>query len=159
MAVVDSQGTQAFTIVDGEIVRFKCMKKIGFGQDSFGKIDITCLEAKSKKYKRGMRDPGEGAYEIIYDDENISHDRLIEIAEKGDELPWYIGSGHSADEPTIAAGGAVTLPTTRAWNEFDAYINPTAPNDIEVDSVLGYNFAVVRTSAVKRTKRVIAVVP
>lgn len=154
MAVVKTQGTQLFTVIDDEVVKFVCVKKIGYGQDSFGKIDITCLDADSKRYSRGMRDPGEGSVEINYDDENTSHDRLIEIAESGEELTWYVGSGHTTDMPTVAAG-VVTLPPARAWNSFKAYINPTAPNDVEVDSVESYTFALVRNSGITRTKRVI----
>ena len=154
MAVVKTKGTQAFVVIDDEIVRFKCLKKIGYGQDSFSKIDITCLDAESKQYERGIRDPGEGSIELNYDDENTSHDRLLEIAESGEKLKWYIGSGHSAAEPTVAAG-VVTLPPSRSWNEFTAYINPTAPNDIEIDAVESYTFALVRVSPVVRKKRTI----
>lgn len=157
MPVVKTQGTQGFTVWKGAIVQVKCVKKYGYGQDSFSKIDITCLDAESKQYERGMRDPGEGSIEINYDDTNTSHDTLIEIAESGEKLIWYIGSGHSKDAPTLAApGGEVTLPTNRSWNQFEAYINPTAPNDVEVDAVESYAFTMVRTSKVTRTKRVIA---
>lgn len=154
MSVVKNQGTQAFVVIDDEVVRFKCVKKIGYGQDTFSKIDVTCLDAESKEYERGMRDPGEGSVEINYDDENTSHDRLLEIAESGEKLDWYIGSSHSKDEPTIAAG-VVTLRPSRSWNQFKGYINPTAPNDVEIDSVESYTFALIRVSGVKRTKRTI----
>ncbi|NWK74159.1 structural protein 3 family protein [Acinetobacter sp. SwsAc6] len=159
MAVVKTQGTQGFVVWDDEILRFKCVKKYGYGQDSFSKIDVTCLDADSKTYERGMRDPGEGSIEITYDDENDSHDKLIEIAESGKTLTWYIGSGHSKDAPTIDPVVGVKLPTTRAWNEFKAYINPTAPNDVEVDSVESYTFALVRNSGITRHKRTIVVGP
>lgn len=158
MAVVKTQGTQAFVVIGDKVVCFKCLKKIGYGQDSFSKIDITCLDAKSKQYERGMRDPGEGSVELNYDDENLSHDQLLELAESGEKKVWYIGSGHSEDAPTLA-GGVVTLPPSRSWNQFTAYINPTAPNDIEVDAVESYTFTLVRVSPVVRKKRTIAVVP
>ena len=83
---------------------------------SFAKIDITCLEAESKQYTRGMRDPGEGSIEINYDDENTSHDRLLEIAESGEVLEWHVGSGHSNDAPTYEAVAGIDLPETRSWN-------------------------------------------
>ena len=35
---------------------------------------------------RGIRDPGEGSFDIDYDDENASHDKLAELAETGIEL-------------------------------------------------------------------------
>lgn len=155
MPVVKTQGTQGFTVWNDVLVQVKCVKKYGYGQDSFSKIDITCLEAEDKEYERGMRDPGEGSIEINYDDTNTSHDTLLEIAESGEKLIWYIGSGHSKDAPTLAVGGEVTLPTTRSWNQFKAYINPTAPNDVEVDAVESYAFTMVRCSKVTRTKRVI----
>ena len=155
MAVSKTKGTQVFTVIDGQVVRFICLKKVGYGQDSFAKIDITCLEADSKQYTRGMRDPGEGSIEINYDDENTSHDRLLEIAESGEVLEWHVGSGHSNDAPTYEAVAGIDLPETRSWNSFKAYINPTAPNDVEVDSVESYTFAMIRTSGVTRTKRTI----
>ncbi len=71
MANVKTQGTQLFTVIDGQVVRFVCTKKIGFGQDSDWEIDVTCLDAETKEYMRGMRDPGEGAIDIDYDDTNI----------------------------------------------------------------------------------------
>ncbi|MGK6755226.1 phage tail tube protein [Acinetobacter baumannii] len=54
---------------------------------------MSCAE--SKQYVRGMRDPGEGAIEIDYDDTNTSHDKLIEIAESGEILEGRC-SGHAA---------------------------------------------------------------
>ena len=65
---------------------------------------------------------------------------------------------HSEDAPTVA-GSVVTLPPSRSWNQFTAYINPTAPNDIEVDAVESYTFTLVRVSAVVRKKRTIPVAP
>lgn len=156
MANVKTQGTQAFTVIDGQVFRFVCMKKIGFGQDSFGKIDVTCLEAESKKYLRGMRDPGEGSFDIDYDDENASHDKLAELAEKGEELDWYIGSSHSKTPPTYnAITKEIDLPDDRMWLSFKGYVNDAAPNDIEVDAALGYSYTLVRTSKVTKTKRTV----
>ncbi|MBR7715533.1 phage tail tube protein [Acinetobacter nosocomialis] len=156
MANVKTQGTQAFTVIDGQVFRFVCMKKIGFGQDSFGKIDVTCLEAESKKYLRGMRDPGEGSFDIDYDDENASHDKLAELAEKGVELDWYIGSSHSKTPPTYnATTNEIDLPDDRMWLSFKGYVNDAAPNDIEVDAALGYSYTLVRTSKVTKTKRTV----
>lgn len=156
MAATKTKGTQLFTVIDGQVVKFICLKKIGYGQDSFGKIDITCLESESKEYLRGIRDPGEGSVEINYDDANTSHNRLIELAKSGDVLDWHVGSGHSKDAPTYSAETGVNLPPSRSWNSFKAYLNDAAPNDIEVDSVESYTFAIVRTSEVTRTNRTVA---
>ena len=45
MAHVKAQGTQVFAVVDGAVVRFTCPKAFSFGEDSFSKIDSTCLDS------------------------------------------------------------------------------------------------------------------
>lgn len=153
MAVNTTQNMQAFALIDKKIVRFTCPKNIKFGQDSFGKIDVTCLDAESKQYLRGMRDPGEAGIGINYNDENTSHEDLLKLAEDGTVVQWFIGSNHSAEPPTYTEGSDVTLPKTRNWWSFNGYMNDTAPNDIEVDAAMAYDFTIIRTSKVKRTKR------
>ncbi|CAM0579088.1 phage tail tube protein [Acinetobacter baumannii] len=152
---VKAQKTQLFTVIAGTVVRFICPKRISFGQDSFGKIDVTCLDADVKEYERGMRDPGEGAIGIDLDDENTSHDKLLEIAASGEKLQWYVGSSHSVTPPTYDATTGIDLPETRSWWSFEGYLNDAAPNDIEVDTVIGYEFTLVRTSGVTYTKRTV----
>lgn len=153
MAVNTTQEMQIFALINKKIVRFVCPKNIKFGQDSFGKIDVTCLDAKNKQYLRGMRDPGEAGIGINYNDENTSHEELLQLAEAGTEVQWFVGSNHTAEPPTYVEATGVTLPTTRNWWSFDGYMNDAAPNDIEVDAAVGFDFTIVRTSAVKRTKR------
>ena len=155
MANVKTQKTQLFTVVGGQVVRFICPKRISFGQDSFGKIDVTCLDADTKEYERGMRDPGEGAVGIVYNDTNLSHDKLLEIAESGEKLDWYVGSSHSTTPPTYDNTTGIDLPDDRSWWSFKGYLNDAAPSDIEVDAVLEYEFPLVRTSKVTFTKRTV----
>ncbi|MDW7612170.1 structural protein 3 family protein, partial [Acinetobacter baumannii] len=50
----------------------------------------------------------------------------------------------------------IDLPKDRMWWSFKGYINPTAPNAFEVDSVVGYSFTLIRTSGVTTTKRTVA---
>ncbi|MDT1898866.1 structural protein 3 family protein, partial [Acinetobacter baumannii] len=49
----------------------------------------------------------------------------------------------------------IDLPETRSWWSFEGYLNDAAPNDIEVDTVIGYEFTLVRTSGVTYTKRTV----
>ena len=155
MANVKTKGTQLFTVIDGQVVKFICMKKIGFGQDSFSKLDVTCLEAEIREYERGIRDPGEGAIAIDYNDTNTSHDKLAEIADSGEKLDWYVGTGESTSAPTYDATTGIDLPDDRNWLSFKGYLNDAAPNDLEVDAMMGYEYTLVRTSKVTRTKRTV----
>lgn len=158
MALTKTQGTQVFALIGEKIVRFVCPQNFKFGQDSFGKIDITCLDAETKQYMRGLRDPGEAGMGINHDDKNASHEELIALAESGESVNWYVGTSHSKEEPTYVAPTdenetGVTLPKTRAWFHFKAYMNDTPPSDIETDSVLKFDYTIIRTSKVSYTKR------
>lgn len=153
MALSKTQKTHIFALINKKIVRFVCPQNFKFGQDSFGKIEVTCLDADSKQYVRGIRDPGESGIGINYDDENTSHEELLKLAESGEIVEWFVGSSHSATPPTYEESTGVTLPPTRNWWSFKGYMNDTAPSDIEVDSVMKYDFVIVRTTGVTRTKR------
>lgn len=152
MARIKSNGTQIFAVIGAAVVRFSCPKAFSFGEDSFSKIDATCLDSETKDYERGIRDPGEGSLQIDLDDENASHAQLIQLAESGEKIEWHIGSSHSKTEPTYEPVGGIDLPKDRIWWSFQGYINPSAPT-IEQDTLVGYTFTLVRTSAVITTMR------
>lgn len=154
MARIKSQGTQVFAVVGAAVVRFSCPKAFTFGEDSFSKIDATCLDSDTKDYERGMRDPGEGSLQIDLDDENASHLQLIQLADSGEKVEWYVGSSHSKKPPTYEAIAGIELPEDRIWWSFEGYLNPAAPN-METDALVGYTFGLVRTSKVTTTPRVI----
>lgn len=160
MALTKTQNTQVFAEVGGKIIRFVCPKNFKFGQDSFGKIDVTCLDADSKQYLRGIRDPGEAGIGINYDDEEEGHNELLAVAESGEVVTWHVGSSHSKSPPTIdSTTKKAKLPEDRTWWTFQGYMNDTAPNDIEVDAVINFDFVIVRTSKVTTTKRKITTTP
>lgn len=152
MARIKSNGTQIFAVIGAAVVRFSCPKAFSFGEDSFSKIDATCLDSETKDYERGIRDPGEGSLQIDLDDENASHAQLIQLAESGEKIEWHIGSSYSKTEPTYEAVAGIDLPKDRIWWSFQGYINPSAPT-IEQDTLVGYTFTLVRTSAVITTMR------
>ncbi|OTG85817.1 structural protein 3 family protein [Acinetobacter sp. ANC 4558] len=154
MANVKAQGTQVFAVIDNTVVRFSCPKAFTFGDDTFTKIDTTCLDSDTKDYERGLRDPGEGSIQIDLDDENASHLQLIELADSGNKIEWYIGSSHSKSPPTYESVSGIALPEDRIWWSFKGYINPAAPT-IETDAMVGYTFTLIRTSAVVITPRTV----
>ncbi|WP_044738580.1 phage tail tube protein [Acinetobacter tandoii] len=154
MARIKAQRTQVFAVIAGAVVRFSCPKAFTFGEDSFSKIDATCLDSDTKDYERGLRDPGEGSIKIDLDDENASHLQLIALADSGEKVEWYVGSSHNQTPPTYDVTTGIDLPETRIWWSFQGYLNPAAPT-VEQDSLIGYTFTLVRTSAVITTPRVI----
>lgn len=148
MARIKSQGTKIYALVGAAIVRFSCYKDVDLGQDSTSKIDVTCRDADEKSYEKGVTDPGEGSLTVQLDDENASHANILELAESGQELKWFVGDKGDGAEPTVAAGtGVVTLPKTRNWVTFTGYLNKAAPSMADND-VWTYAFPLVRTSSV-----------
>lgn len=154
MARIKSQGTQIFGVIDSKVVRFICPKAFSFGEDSFTKIDATCLDSDTKDYERGLRDPGEGSIQIDLDDENTSHFQLIDLADSGQKIEWYVGSNHGKTPPTYDKTTGVQLPEDRVWWSFQGYLDPAAPT-IEGDSLINYTFKLIRTSAVITTARTV----
>ena len=92
MANIRSNGTKIYALVKGVIVAFMCYNAIDLGADTVNRIDISCLDQNFKKYMKGSRDPGEGSLTVQLDDENASHAQLLEIAEDGGNLEWFLGS-------------------------------------------------------------------
>ena len=154
MARIKSNGTQVYAVIGEAVVRFSCPKAFSFGEDSFSKLDATCLDSDTKDYERGLRDPGEGSIQIDLDDENASHMQLIQLADSGEKVEWHVGSSHSKTAPTYEAVAGIDLPEDRIWWSFEGYINPAAPTT-EQDALVGYTFTIVRTSAVVTTPRVV----
>lgn len=154
MARIKSQGTQIFAVINKAILRFSCPTSFSMGDDSFSKIDATCLDADTKDYERGLREPGEGAIGINLDDENASHLQLTQLADSGDKVQWYIGGSQSKTPPTYKDVEGIELPEDRTWWSFEGYVNPATPKT-ESDSLVKYDFVLVRTSKVVTTHRVI----
>ena len=144
MATILSNGTMLYGVVDDAIFRFECFTALDLGQDTYSKIAINCLDSKVKRSRRGSVEIGEGSITFQIEDDNPSHAKLFLLVESGEEIDFYLGSGESDDAPTIAVD-EVTLPTTRTWVTFSAYLNGANPT-IEEDGVWTYAFPLIRTS-------------
>ncbi|MGQ7253979.1 phage tail tube protein [Vreelandella titanicae] len=110
----------------GAIVRLKRLTAFNPGASPKTQIDDTDLEeTESMQYVAGLGQPGQGAIAINCDPNETSHILLQEMAEGGSTpvIEWYIGwsDGEKTIEPTIEAE-VVTLPDTRTWYTFRAYV-------------------------------------
>ena len=155
MSKIKSNGTALFGILGGtRVVRFRCFRGVELGQDTVGKIDISCLDEDTKKYMAGSVDPAEGSLTVQLDDENITHAELLALAESSEDIPWYLRAPVPEENTdtivpvlTGAYGDEVTLPTTVTWAAFTGYLTSVGPT-VEIDDVWTYAFPLVRTSKI-----------
>lgn len=128
-----TKGTSVFfQDPDGNIVRVKKLTAFNPGSSPKTQIDQTDLEeTEAMRYEAGLAQPGQGSLAINADPNEPSHIALQMMAEGGQTpmLTWYVGwsdgpvdaDGKQTAEPSVS-GSDVTLPDTRTWYSFKAYI-------------------------------------
>tara|TARA_R110001583_G_scaffold18501_4_gene73555 strand:- start:4940 stop:5425 length:486 start_codon:yes stop_codon:yes gene_type:complete len=125
-----TQGTHIFfkdpaAEAGSEMVRVRKATAFNPGASPADQIEETDLEeTNSKQYRRGLRSPGQATMTVNATPSEPSHIRLSELAEGDDDLvlEWYVGWADGTAVPTVTAG-EVTLPTTRTWYKFEAYVS------------------------------------
>lgn len=150
-----TQGTHIFfkdpTAEPGsEIVRVRKATALNPGANPADQIETTDLEeTNSKNYMRGLRTPGQATMTVNADPAEASHLRLSELAE-GDEdtvLEWYVGWADGTEVPSVdGTSGDVTLPTTRTWYTFQAYVSDF-PFDFQGNTVVATQVTMQRSGA------------
>lgn len=155
MARIEVRKFQLFYADGTEVVPILCAKNIELGDDTEEDIDVTCLDDEEDNFDPGKMTPGEGSIGIDLDDENASHLKMLALSKSKPrkKVIFYMGSGHSDAPPTIT-GGVVSLPSTRNWWTWEAYLK--APKrTFEKAQLVGYNYPMKRTSSVNETFRTI----
>lgn len=153
MAKLKSNGTALFGIIGASrVVRFRCFRGLELGNDTVGKIDISCLDEDTKTYMAGSVDPAEGSLTVQLDDDNITHAELLTLAESSENIAWYLRApvpeGQADVIVPVVAEDEVTLPTSVTWASFTGYLTSVGPT-VEIDDVWTYAFPLVRTSKVQ----------
>jgi len=147
-----TQGTQVFALVPTstpgsfEVMEVECATAFNPGGSPADQIDDTCLsDRNTRKYRKGLRTPGQASLTVNADPRNASHVRLSEFAESDDEvsLKWAVGWADGTAEPTVSAG-ALVLPTSRTWFTFEGYV-ADFPFDFSANSVVSTAAAIQRS--------------
>lgn len=140
----------------GEIVRLKRLTAFNPGSSPKTQVDTTDLEeTEAMTYEAGLGQPGQGSIAINCDPNEPSHILLQEMAEGGTTptIEWYVGWSDGAKdiEPTIAAE-EVTLPTTRTWYTFRAYV-ADFPFDFQLNANVTASGSLQRSGRGQWTKK------
>ena len=152
MSVV-TQGTQLFVLAAGTVSEIECITAFSPGGSPADQIDDTCLsDRNTRKYKKGLRTPGQATATLNADPKNASHLMLSSMAESNDQdnVTWALGWADGESVPTIAAEGAVgavdglTLPPDRTWYVFQGYVSDF-PFDFQQNTVVQTSATIQRS--------------
>lgn len=118
-----SQGTQIYALVPPltgtgpkTVLAIECATAFSPGGSPADQIEDTCLEDTSRRYKKGLRTPGQASLTVNADPNNASHIRLHQLSETdGDTtIQWAVGWSDGKAAPTVAAGGTLDAVTIGA---------------------------------------------
>lgn len=146
-----TQGTQLYGFINGVVHEIECITAFNPGANPADQIDDTCLsDRNSRKYKKGLRTPGQASATINADPENDSHYLLWQLAEgdgESDEdqtpVQWAIGWADGTAAPTVVSG-EMSLPVTRTWYTFQAYVSDF-PFDFQGNAVVATSATMQRS--------------
>jgi hypothetical protein len=155
-----TQGTHIFfkdptAEAGSEIVRVRKATALNPGANPADQIETTDLEeTNSKNYMRGLRTPGQATMTVNADPSEPSHIRLSDLAEGEEEtvLEWYVCWSDGTEEPTVALD-AVTLPDTRTWYRFEAYVSDF-PFDFQGNTLVATQVTMQRSGKGEWIKKV-----
>ncbi|ENB7664020.1 TPA: phage tail protein [Enterobacter cloacae] len=150
MSVV-TQGTQLYVLANGVVSEIECITAFSPGGSPADQIDDTCLsERNTRKYKKGLRTPGQATATLNADPANASHLMLSNMAESNDQsdVTFAIGWSDGESEPTAGTGpGAVdglVLPPDRTWYVFKGYVSDF-PFDFQGNTVVQTSATIQRS--------------
>lgn len=118
-----SQGTQIYALVPPligtgpkTVLAIECATAFSPGGSPADQIEDTCLEDTSRRYKKGLRTPGQASLTVNADPNNASHIRLHQLSETdGDTtIQWAVGWSDGKAAPTVATGGTLDTVTIGA---------------------------------------------
>ncbi len=104
-----TQGTQAYILVQAvpgtgqlTVMEVECITTFDPAGSPADQIEDTCLSDKDRRYRKGLRTPGQASIGLNADPTNASHVRVHQLSEADDEdnIKWAIGWADGAAWPT-----------------------------------------------------------
>lgn len=152
MSVV-TQGTQLYLLANGVVSEIECITSFSPGSSPADQIEDTCLSEKNtRKYKKGLRTPGQATVALNADPANDSHLLLSNLAESNDQqdLTFALGWADGESVPTVATTGdpdavdGLVLPDDRTWYVFQGYVSDF-PFDFQANTVVQTSATIQRS--------------
>ncbi|MBS5847433.1 MAG: phage tail protein [Pseudomonas putida] len=130
---MNAQGAQLYALLPPAtgngpmtVMEVECLTAFNPGGAPADQIDDTCLADTDRKYKKGLRTPGQATATILADPRNASHVRMFQLSQDDDDsdILWALGwSDGKGIAPTVSSSGDdFELPKTRTWCLFAGYV-------------------------------------
>ncbi|MDV2797007.1 phage tail tube protein [Pseudomonas aeruginosa] len=158
-----TQGTQIYALVPpvsgtgaATVLEIEGVTSFNPGGNPADQIEDPCLSDTSRKYKKGLRTPGQATLGINADPRLASHVRLFQLSEKDGEtsVKWAIGWSDGIDvKPTVSTeGDDFVLPPARTWFTFEGYVSDF-PFDFASNTLVATHATIQRSGAGKWTPK------
>lgn len=139
---IKSQGTELFAVnpTGNVVLKFACPTGVqGLGGPS-DRIETTCLDATSKSYEQGLKDPQQVTIPFNFDPRQQSHQDVLDFYESGVSTNWMIGLSDGNSVPTADSNGDFNVLNTRSNVVFQGYVADfnidIATNDVVKGTVI-----------------------
>ena len=161
-----AQGSQIYALLPPPagtgpmtVVEIECLTGFNPGGSPADQIEDTCLADQDRKYKKGLRTPGQASATILADPRNASHVRMFQLSQDDgdDDIKWVLGWSDGKDiAPTVNVDGDdFELSATRTWCLFEGYVSDF-PFDFPFD--FASNAMVSTTATIQRSGKLTWVV-
>lgn len=158
-----AQGTHIFFIHPNydsggpAVVRLQCATAFNAGGAPRDQLDDTCLEDMDARSKAGLRRPGVATIGINPDPQYESHKLLYDLFNGGEQvdIKFAVGWADGTAAPTLGSDGDFSLPTSRTWFLYEAYVSDF-PFDHALNTIVAGTISLQRSGGSNWIPKVIA---
>ncbi|HDZ55373.1 MAG TPA: phage tail protein [Pseudomonas xinjiangensis] len=162
MAIL-SQGSQVYVLAPTkadpsifEVLTVPSATAFTPGGNPADQIEVTTLEDRdSRRYRAGLRTPGQASLTVNFDPSEAAHIRMFELSQMNPAptLKWALGWSDGTEAPTVAIGGYdFVLSTARTWYTFEGYLSDV-PFDMAANAVVTSAVTIQRSGAAGLTMK------
>jgi hypothetical protein len=148
---IKTQGTRFWFKKDANTLVEIVITSLGGLSGARDQIDITTLVSQEREYLAGFASPDPVQIGINYDPAYTAQRDLRALYDSGATARWIVGLSDGVAPPTIAAD-VITLPTTRTFLSFDAYVS-NFPREFGINDAVRSNVTLQRSGKVTTNEK------
>lgn len=146
---IKSQGSELFIVnpSDNSVIKLSCPTGISGLGGPADRIETTCLDAVTKSYVQGLKDPAQVTVPFNFDPRQASHQSVNDLFEAGTETYFMVALSDGVTTPSADSNGEFNPLTTRTNAVFFGYI-ADLNIDIALNDIVKNSMAIQRSGSV-----------